>query len=406
MKNFSILILLLSLSAYTGAQEDYLPSTISRNNAYSLEFFSAIKNNLENIAVSPFGVSNCMAMAYIGSEGKTQQAIANKMNFITPYGVLVSYKQLNKRYQIYKNNEINLLIGNALWIGGDKDIQKKYKNLLKVNFGAHVEEMDFTQNDADGFKEINRWVKKASNFNFLSLIKPDEIERTDELVYTNYLYFDGSWENPFNEQLTGKEDFFMADSTKKKVDFMNQTAYLKYNENEIFQIIELPYSGQTISMIVLLPKNTNYMDSLARSLNLINFDFWTSELYTKLVSLSLPKFKIEQSYIISPFNNDSGLVQAFSEEADFSRISKNPVRLSRIIQKTTIQVIENKNSNFTESIGGSNLANPIKDNTFVKFKADHPFIFIVKDNLNNSILLIGKVNSPNFNNISADYYNY
>jgi serpin B len=404
VKKFLFIIFVLIGNLHLFAQEDYTQSTITRTNAYSLSFFSSLRENAD-IVVSPFGLSNCMAMVYIGSEGTTKETIANRMNFITPMGVLVSFKQLIKRYQVYKSNEINLLAGNALWIAQSKDVQKKYKNLLKVNFGAHVQEIEVQNDNENGLKSINRWIKKASNFNILNLLRNEDIDPSDELIYTNYIFFDGSWENPFNQQLTGKDDFRLTDGQKKKIDFMNQTSYLKYNENEVFQILELPYSGRNISMIVLLPKEGFSLDTIQKMLNPVNYDFWTSELYTKLVSLSFPKFRIENSYSISQFQNDKGLENMYSDQADFSRISKDPIKPSKIIQKSIIQVVENKNSNFTELVGNLDFSNRSKDKTFVRFKADHPFIFIIKDNLNNSILLIGQVLSPNFNNLSADYSN-
>jgi serpin B len=402
VKRIYTMVLILFVSLPILAQEDYLSATVTRNNTFSLNFFKNVTNNYDNIVISPYGISNCLAMAYIGSDGKTQENIANRVNFITPFGVLSSYKQLIKRYQVFKNNDINLIMGNALWIGNNKDIQKKYRNLLKVNFGAIVQSVDLKNEGEDDLKQINRWVKKSSNFNILSLIKQDDIDKSDELIFSNYLYFDGTWDNPFNDQLTSKDDFFLPDGSKKKLDFMNQTSYLKYNENDIFQIIELPYSGKNISMIIILPKATEFIDSLEKSLTPVNYEFWTSELYTKLVNLSLPKFRIEKSYVMARDNNDKGLELAFSDKAEYARISNNPIKLSKIIQKTIVQVIENKNSTFTEVLNSPNQTNR-KDNTYIRYIANRPFIFIIKDNLNSNILLMGKVNDPNFNNLSADY---
>jgi len=405
MRLFLIAVLFFTFSSAILAQDDYVESTVARNNIFALNLYSQLKSDNDNMVLSPFGISTCMAMAYIGSEGKVQEEIANKLNFITPYGVLFSFKQLIKRYQIYKSNDINLLIDNALWTNSDFDLQKKYKNLLKVNFTAHVQELSF-KSDADrNAKTINRWVKKSSNFNIRNIIKAEDISENENLIYSNYVYLNGNWENPFNEQFTGKSDFYLADSSKTKVDFMNQTSYLRYNENEIFQILELPYAGRNISMVLLLPKEIGYLDSLENSLNPINFDFWNSELYTKLVSLSLPKFRIEFTDDVTDIIKNMGLESPFTSDANFSRISKDKVFISQIIQKTIIEVEENKNSNFTELVVSPDQIEKNNDNTFIRFKADHPFIFIVKDNLNNSILLAGKVMSPNFSNLSAEYYN-
>lgn len=404
MKKTILLYILIIYSVNLAAQDDYIPLNVNRNNAFSLEYFSTVRSNTENCAVSPFGISCAMAMLYIGGEGNTQKVIAEKMNFITPFGVLFGYKQLLKKYQIYRTNDINLLFGNALWIGSKAEIQKKYKNLLKVNFNAHVQEINFKDEKEAAAKLMNRWVKKSSNFNLLSIVRPEDIKNIDELVYSNYMFLDGAWENPFNEQLTQKEDFFLKDGTRKKVDFMNQTSYLKYNENDIFQILELPYSGNNISMILILPKNDTYLDSVERSLNLVNYDFWTGELYTKLVNLSLPKFKIEQTQIFSKVEATGNFELAFSNKSDYSNISKEPIQFSRMIQKTIIQVVENKNNSNIETFGSPDNKNKGKENTFIDFKANRPFIFVISDNQNNCILMVGKVNIPGVNNLSAEYY--
>jgi serpin B len=108
---------------------------------------------------------------------------------------------------------------------------------------------------------------------------------------------------------------------------------------------------------------------------------------------------------LAPLIKDNGSEIAFSKDADFNQISKDKVFVSQVVQKTIIEVEENKNKNFTELIVSPNQIERDQDNTFIRFKADHPFIFIVRDNLNRSILLIGKVIFPNFTNLSAEFYN-
>ncbi|RLD68183.1 MAG: hypothetical protein DRI95_03600 [Bacteroidetes bacterium] len=398
-----ICILLLSISQfYSFAQDEYVEITVERNNQFAVDYYKIFNMPGENIVLSPFGASNCMAMAYIGSEGETQAQIAKQMHFITPFGVLYSFKQLIKRLQTYKSKEINLLVGNALWANQDIQLEKKYKNLLKVNFLAHVQSLPFKNSDKKSTKQINRWAKKMSNYNVRSLVRPETINENSQLIYTNFVYLNGDWENPFNEEFTCKDDFFLPDSSVRKIDFMNQTAYLKYNENNIFQIIELPYSGRNISMIIILPKNMEGIDSIENAMNPINFDFWTTELYTKLVSVSLPKFKSEFRQDIVPVISEMGCDLPFNGEANLKIISENNTNISKIIQHTLIEVAENRSRNLTQLFIDPNEPG-IKSTNFIRFNANHPFIYIVRDNLNKSILLMGKVISPNFNNLSAEY---
>ncbi|MEN8122545.1 MAG: serpin family protein [Bacteroidota bacterium] len=398
-----IYILIFSVSQfYSFAQEGYVEATVERNNQFAVDCYKNFNVPGENIVLSPFGVSNCMAMAYIGSEGETQSQIAKQIHFITPFGVLHSFKQLIKKNRTYKSQEMNLLVGNALWANQEIQLEKKYKNLLKVNFLAHVQSLPFKNSDKKSIKQINRWAKKMSNYNIRNLVRPETINENSHLIYTNFVYLSGDWENPFNEEFTGKDDFFLPDSSVRKIDFMNQTAYLKYNENEVFQIVELPYSGRNISMIVVLPKTLEGIDSIENALNPINFDFWTAELYTKLVTLSLPKFKSEFRQDIVPVISEMGCDLPFNDEANFKIISENKTKISKIIQHTLIEVTENKNSNLTELFIDPNDPDKLGSN-FIRFNANHPFIYIVRDNLNKSILLMGKVISPNFNNLSAEY---
>lgn len=400
MKKILYTISFIFISLTVVSQDDYVKATVERNNEFAIDFYKKFNIKGENIIVSPFGVSNCMAMAYIGSEGKTQQQIAKTMNFITPFGVLYSFKQLIKRFQTYQSKNVNLLIGNALWVDQDINLDLKYKNLLKVNFLAHVQSLNFKDNDKRSVKFVNRWAKKNSNYNIRDIADLRTFEKNTSLIYTNIVYLNGEWENPFNEEFTSKDDFFLPDSSVRKIDFMNQTSYLKYNENDIFQIVELPYSGNNISLIVILPKKLNFIDSIEQSLNPLNFDFWTSELYTKLVSISLPKFRSEfrqdVSYAIS--NMDCPL--PFTSDADFSRISSQKTHISRIIQHTLIEIEENKSNKLTELY-----INPSERDAsgidFIRFNANRPFIYIVVDNLNKSILIMGKIISPNFDMISA-----
>ncbi len=400
MKKILYTIVFISISLTVISQDDYVKATVERNNEFAIDFYKEFNIQGENIIVSPFGVSNCMAMAYIGSEDNTQLQIAKTMNFITPFGVLYSFKQLIKRFQTYKSKNVNLLIGNALWINQNIEPDLKYKNLLKVNFLAHVQSLNFKDNDKKSVKLVNRWAKKTSNYNIRDLVDLRTFEKNASLIFTNIVYLNGEWDNPFNEEFTSKNDFFLLDSSVRKIDFMNQTSYLKYNENDIFQIVELPYSGKNISLIIILPKQLNYIDSIEQSLNPLNFDFWTSELYTKLVSVSLPKFRSEFRQDVSYAISDMDCQLPFTNEADFSRISTQKTHISRIIQHTVIEIEENKNNRLTELY-----VNPkerdVAGTDFIRFNANRPFIYIVRDNVNKSILIMGKVVSPNFDMLSA-----
>ena len=405
MKRLLYITMILAISFNIFAQNDeYVKSTIIRNNKFSLDYYKYFKNHKEgNLVFSPFGISNTMAMAYIGSDGSTQKQIAKKMYYITQFGVLYSFRQLIKRFKIYNSKEVNLQIGNSLWYNKEKELQKKYKNLLKVNFLAHVQSLSFAGSTKRTSKQINRWIKKSSNYNLRTLIRSEAIHDYDELIFSNYVYLNGGWENPFNKEFTSKDDFYLADSTKIKVDFMNQYSYFKYNENDLFQIINLPYSERNISLIVILPKNINSIDSIENSLNQVNLDFWTSELYSKLVKVSLPKFRIEFNQDVSTIISENNCDLPFGDKANFSRISKSKLKISKLIQKTIIEVTENKNSNITQLVDESNWSSE-DDDKFITFNANHQFLFIVKDNTNNSILLMGKVISPDFNKLSVDYF--
>jgi len=397
-KIFYIIFALIYIPAF--AQDEYVDAIVQRNNEFAVHFYKAFNIPGENIVVSPFGVSNNMAMAYIGSGGETQRQIAKTMNFITPFGVLYSFKQLIKRFQTYKSKNVNLLIGNALWYNNDIDMDIKYKNLLKVNFLAHVQSLNFKDEDKKSTKLLNRWAKKTSNYNIRTLANIHTFEKSSSLIFTNLVYLNGEWENPFSEEFTSKDDFFLPDSSVRKIDFMNQTAYLKYNENDIFQIVELPYSGKNISLVVILPKKVNYIDSIENIITPLNFDFWTTELYTKLVSVSLPKFQSGFSQDVSSALKEMGCKLPFEEDANFNRISAQKTHISRIIQHTVIEVEENKGKNLTELYVNPNERDGLGTD-FIRFNANHPFIYIVRDNVNKSILIMGKVISPNFDMLSA-----
>ena len=395
-----IFALFYSLVSAQDNQNEYVHSTVERNNEFAVNFYKVFNIPNENIVVSPFGVSNCMAMAYIGSEGETQRQIARAMNFITPFGVLYSFKQLIKRFQTYKSADVNLLISNALWVNQDIDLDLKYKNLLKVNFLSHVQSLHFKDNDKKSVKLLNRWAKKQSNYNIRNLADIRLFDKNTSLVYTNLVYLNGEWENPFNEEFTSKDDFYLPDGSIRKIDFMNQTDYLKYNENELFQIIELPYSGNNISLVVILPRKIDDIDSVENMLTPLNLDFWTTELYTKLVSVSLPKFRSEFNQDVSYVLQDFDCNLPFFKDADFRRISVQKTYISRLVQHTLLEIEENKNAKLTELYSNPNDKNKTGVD-FIRFNANRPFIYIVRDKLNQSILIMGKLISPNFDMISA-----
>lgn len=340
----------------------------------------------QNFMVSPLSLSMALTMTMNGAEGETKNAIRNTLK-----KEAFSDKELNKyyrnlkRYLLNTDSETDISIANSIWTNKNIPVRGSFKRTNRRHFDAELREADFSLPATASL--INQW---ASD-NTKGLIN-NVIDRTngDDLIYLlNAIYFKGTWSTSFDKANTIEAPFFVKPDMRVRVEMMNQTNKFDYTEDSNLQMIKLPYGNKSYSMMVLLPKEDKSLKDIAALLK--NLNYWeslNSNMYNVDVDLALPKFKTVYSKRLEGILSDMGMGVMFTPGADFSRISKYPANLSIVKQDTYISTDEEG----TEAAAVTMVARKSANYTErVTFRADRPFIYVIKENSTDAILFMGVV---------------
>jgi serpin B len=215
------------------------------------------------------------------------------------------------------------------------------------------------------------------------------------LVLTNAIYFKGNWARQFKTDRTKDAPFTLADGKKVDISMMNQTAEFGYTETNNFQVLELPYVDNDLSMIIFLPKEYDGLSEFEETLTVENLSNWLNKLYKREVIVSVPKFKMTSQFSLASVLRSMGMTDAFSGNADFSGINgQRNLFISAVIHKAYVDVNEEGTEAAAATAVTMKLTSIGPSRTPV-FKADHPFMFLIRDNHSQSILFIGRVMNPN-----------
>jgi serpin B len=373
------------------------PALVLGNTTFACDLYARLRQQEGNVVYSPYSISTALAMTYAGARGKTAEQMAQVLHFTLPQerlhpaaGALV--RDLSGANQ-GKKQHYRLHIANAL--GGQKDhgFQGDFVTLTRDSYGAPLTEVDFLHAREEARKTINGWVAKQTQDKITELLKEKHLTDATRLVLTNAIYFKAEWETKFVRDYTKDRPFQVSAEKKVDVKMMAQTAKFAYLDGDSFQMVELPYKGKDLSMLVLLPKKTEGLADLEKLLTADNLAKWQGKVSETTLTLFLPKFKVTGDFGLKTELVAMGMELPFaSGSADFSGMSREPLFLSDVVHKTFVDVDEEG----TEAAGATAAVMsfggpPPKAATF---RADHPFVFLVRDNRSGSVLFVGRVVDP------------
>ncbi|NXY64308.1 OVALX protein, partial [Callaeas wilsoni] len=216
------------------------------------------------------------------------------------------------------------------------------------------------------------------------------------LVFVNVIYFKGIWKTAFKEEHTQEAPFNVTEQESKPVQMMcqNSTFKLARVAEDKIKILELPYASGELSLLVLLPDDISGLAQLENKISYEKLMEWTSSkvMEKKRVKVYLPRMKIEEKYNLTSVLTSLGMTDLFSPSANLSGISSaESLRISGAIHEAFMEVTEEG----TEAGGSEVVTGDIQHSSeFEEFRADHPFLFLIKHNPSDMILLFGRYCSP------------
>jgi serpin B len=402
----SLLLILVSLlfmqEALAVAQSNQSPTpdqaaVVEGNNAFAIDLYAQLRKQNGNLFFSPESISTAFAMAYAGARGTTATQMAATLHFTLPpdklhpaMGALLA--GLNGPNAGYK-----LHVADSLWAEKDFAFLDDFLKLTSSDYGAGFNRVDFKQSPEAVRATINQWVEEKTEDKIKDLLPAGSVTPTTRLVLTNAIYFKGDWQSQFDKAQTKDEDFHLSATQTVKAPLMHLTNKLGYFNSGTFQAVDIPYKSGELSMIVLLPNEAGGLPALEQSLTSANAKQWLSELRSGArIVLTLPKFKMTQQFQLGGTLSAMGMAEAFERNAaDFSGMTgKRDLSISAAIHKAYIDV----NEEGTEAAAATGIVMRsmvmARPQPPIVFRADHPFLFLIRDNRYGAILFMGRIIDP------------
>jgi serpin B len=435
----SLLITCLVLSVNVWAAEPPTTTTsdqaeaVRDNNAFAIELYGQLHNRSGNLFFSPESISTALAMTYAGARGDTAAEMAKTLHFTLPPGQLhpamgALLRDRNAAHEGYQLKEAD-----ALWVQQGYSLLPEFLKLNKDNYEAGLNQVDFKGATEASRQTINLWVEQRTENKIRDLLQPGILNSYTRLVLTNAIYFKGDWEQQFKKEETKDEDFHLSATQAIKTPLMHMTKESNYSygrdccgpavthprpvhmtkgfdyfDGGSFQALEIPYKNNELSMIILLPKAMEGLSAFEQSLSPANMQKLLDQLLpAREVIVTMPKFKMEAEFVLKDTLIAMGMKKAFDGNvADFSgtasrktmqRDGNGNLYIGAVIHKAYVDVSEEG----TEAAAATAVVHrgmtgaPVRHpQPPIIFRADHPFMFLIRDNRSGSILFIGRVANP------------
>ncbi len=400
MIRFFILIPLLVVAIGAGPEGNAVPDVVKGNNQFAVDLYGKTRGRPGNIFFSPYSISTALAMTYTGAGGETAREMASSLHFPSDSKTLeASYAGLVEQILGGESKKIYQLdIANALWGQKGLDYSADFLKRTEAAYQATLHPLDFQSNPESARQTINAWVEQKTRDKIKNLLPPSSVKHSTDLILTNAIYLKAAWASPFSRSATTNQDFQTA-TAKVSVPLMHHTAQYRYFDAEVdgVQVVDLPYSGGSLSMVVILPRQVDGLERFESSLTSARLEDYLGKLgSSQKVEVFLPRFKLEQSLELGEALKSLGMTQAFTPQADFSAIttSRN-LFLSAVIHKAYADI----NEEGTEAAAATGVvmraaAMMAPQKPPVVFRADHPFLFLIRDIRSGSILFLGRMAQP------------
>ncbi|KAM7399741.1 hypothetical protein PAMP_018989 [Pampus punctatissimus] len=397
MKHLTLLCLyaLVTFCSHKGVLSQ-TPSYGERGSDLGLEVFQQVVRSkpLENVVLSPHGVASILGMLLPGSHGETRKQVLNALRYKKngPYKML---KKLHKSLTAKSNQDV-VLIANAMFSQEGFPMEEAFVATNKANFQCESRSLDFgnPQRAAD---VINAWVNNKTKGHIPSLIKADMLDPSlTRLVTVNSVYFKGLWKSRFQPENTKMRPFNAGNGNVYKVPMMSQLSVFNIGmattpQGLKYKVIELPYHGNTISMLIVLPTDEDTpLSRVIPHISTATVQSWTTLMHMRKIRLLIPKFTADAEVDLETPLAALGIIDMFNEgKADFRHLSAQAVYVSKALQKAKIVVNEDgtKAAAATTAILLARSSPPW-------VLVDRPFLFLIRHNPTGTILFMGQINQP------------
>lgn len=392
----------------------------SATNQLGIDLYKKLATDEGNLCLSPYSIESALAMTFAGAEGETRGEMARVLHLGKGEGeVHSSFAALQKALEKMaaesaKNagssrkfggptEPITMTIANRLFAEKDYDFRPGFLTLVKNNYGAPLEPLDFKHDAGGATKRINDWVAEETRQRIRNLIPLGALDETTRMVLTNALYLKAPWAKPFEKEATKPQPFHVRGGQPVNVPMMQQRSHaFGYEKNPEYTAVSLPYSGGDLNFVVLLPHDVNGLPNLEKKLT-AGMLMECAKLPATDINLSFPKFKMEPPTIALKSQLEAlGMKTAFDDppgSANFDRLApRKPndyLYLSKVFHKTFIAVDEEGTEAAAATAAAMAMAtSAMQPQEPIEVKVDRPFVYLIQQTSTGVCLFIGRVTDP------------
>ncbi|MCX6319826.1 MAG: serpin family protein [Bacteroidetes bacterium] len=366
------------------------------SNQFSFDLYRQLSEKNGALFFSPFSIHSILDLT---AEGARTQTLADMQQALHTKGIDNCIRNDNRdnllRFNRGDEAGDSIYTANSIWLQKGLNAEPAFSSTANNYYSAGLRETDFIANAEGSRASINKWVEQITRERIKELIPADLIKPTTRMVLVNALWYKAPWAFPFRIENTSPDKFYTHGDTVM-APFMKNTLPANYMEDELAQMVELPYKSGKRSMLALLPVAGKEKE-FEQSLTAASVEQRIAALKKQKVQVRLPKFKMETQFDLSTVLQNMGMSRAFSNNADFSGISQTTsLKISNVVHKAFIEV----NENGTEAAAATAVLMVLTTSAHIDpvpvkiFNANRPFVFMIRDNETGIILFMGKMNKP------------
>ncbi len=371
------------------------PEIATANNNFAVDFYSQLSDGDKNIFFSPVSMYVAFSMLYEGAQNNTAEEMQQTFGFEPDHT-----PRHNSTAQLISSinrddPDATLEMANSLWLADWFVPHWAYTGVIRNTYLAEMEAVDFLDtSDAGGVPRINAWANEKTDGKIPEVLKFDDVDESTATALLNTIYFKGTWRTQFSEKNTSESSFWTTPTQSVKADFMRMEETFETAQSDDLQILKLPYLGDRLSMLIILPSDRDGIQKIEETLSYEQMEQWKQNLRFEKGEIIIPKFEISTHYDLIPHLRNLGMADAFDgNDADFSGIQDSSPR-NLFVAVALQDAYVNVNESGTEAAAVTTTGLVLTSGSTFDFIADHPFLFVIQDDESGMVLFLGRVSDP------------
>lgn len=362
-------------------------------NAFSVDMYRAVDGGEGNLFLSPASISYALGMTRVGARGSTGAEMDRVLHLPGDRADADAGYDTLRRALDGTGKPWTLRLANRLYGQRGLAFRRPFLDTVEQRFGGGFETVDYRA-DAEGARTaINAWVSDQTAERIPELLNPGDVGGSTRLVLVNAIYFLADWQKEFEPGETSDRPFHLSDGSAVDVPTMTQEAHFAYAEHPGLQVLTMPYEGDGLEMVVLLPSEDLGLAGLQDQLTEHDLATWLTPAASRNVRVFLPRFEYTAEFYLGRALAGMGMPTAFTNRADFSgMIDGGGLAIDDVVHKAYVRVDEQG----TEAAAATgvimrttSIAPPP-----VEFRADRPFLFLIRHKESGAVLFMGRMMDP------------